>query len=96
MIKHSLFPFTCLAVNISALNCPIEISTNGNGTNSTSDETYGEDAVCGSDNETYASLCHLVQTTTNVYVAHTGPCDAPECQGGPVSQVITYKLSLEN
>ena len=74
--------FLKLAVNISALNCPIEIS---NTTNSTSEESFGENAVCGSDNETYSSLCQLVQTTTNVHVVHTGPCEDPECQGGQVS-----------
>ena len=61
------------------------MTNSGNGTESTSSNSVGEDAVCGSDNETYSSLCQLIQTTTTVSVAHSGPCEDPKCQGGEVS-----------
>ena len=40
--------------------------------------------VCGTDNQTYSSICSLLQRTTNVQVAHAGPCEDPRCRGGPV------------
>ena len=79
------------AVKIDDLNCTFETA---NVTNSTSsDEETVDDTICGSDNETYASLCDLVQTTTNVYVVHTGACEDPECQGEEVSFLSSLSLS---
>ena len=40
--------------------------------------------LCGSDGETYQSLCQLLQTSANVRIAHAGSCDAPECRTGQV------------
>lgn len=71
-------------VNIEELNCPVE---NENSSSSV-DSSATEDQVCGDDGRTYSSLCHLLQTSSGVSVAHPGPCDDPECQGGEVSKCI--------
>ena len=42
-------------------------------------------AVCGDDGKTYASICHLLQTSAGVQVEHSGRCDRSECSGGQVS-----------
>lgn len=44
--------------------------------------------VCGTDNQTYSSLCSLLQTSRNVQVAHAGACEDEECQTGPVSTIL--------
>ena len=44
-----------------------------------------ENVVCGTDNNTYPSVCSLLQRTSGVRVAHAGACDIPECRSGPVS-----------
>ena len=41
--------------------------------------------VCGSDDTTYSSICNLIQTTSNVDIAYSGPCEADECDVGEVS-----------
>ena len=42
-------------------------------------------AVCGDGGKTYASICHLLQTSAGVQVEHSGRCDRSECSGGQVS-----------
>ena len=50
-----------------------------------SDESDEEDVVCGTNGETYSSVCRLLQDTGNEQVAYAGDCDREECDGGPVS-----------
>ena len=57
------------AVPMEELRCPAE------------EEGEGEEEVCGSDGETYTSRCALIQSTSGVEVAHSGPCDMDECDG---------------
>ena len=51
--------------------------------------TSGEDEddyICGTNARSYRSLCRLLQDTgLRAQVAHTGKCNARQCQGGPVS-----------
>ena len=35
--------------------------------------------MCGSDNNTYPSICNLLQTTVDVQIAHSGACESEEC-----------------
>ena len=41
--------------------------------------------MCGTNGETYPSLCELLQDTGNEGVAYAGECDREECEGGEVS-----------
>lgn len=43
------------------------------------------DSVCGTNGQTYPSLCQLLQDTGNEGVAYVGECDREECDGGSVS-----------
>lgn len=40
--------------------------------------------LCGTNGETYSSLCELLQDTGNEGVAYAGSCDREECDGGEV------------
>ncbi len=66
-----------ITVNKENLTCPVL---------SAIDE---REAICGSDGQTYQSLCHLIQATSNVVVLHDGPCNNPECQNGKVGMHFT-------
>ncbi len=67
---------------MNRLSCPVFDESE---TTPTTSESFEESSViCGSDGETYRSLCHLLQTTNNVRVAHAGSCTSAECQGGEV------------
>ena len=74
----------CL-VDVNRLNCPVvnesEFTTPTNQPSMFDPEST---SVCGSDGVTYQSLCHLLQTSTNVRVLYAGPCDTPDCQTGEV------------
>ena len=48
-------------------------------------------AVCGTNGVTYPDLCRLLQDTGNEAVAYAGECDREECQGGPVSVVLSIQ-----
>ncbi len=41
--------------------------------------------VCGTDGQTYDSICHLIQTSINVQVLFAGDCNDTECDQGEVS-----------
>lgn len=51
-------------------------------------------AVCGTDGETYQSVCQLIQTSNNVRIAYAGACDAPYCQTGQVRVHSIHLLHL--
>ena len=42
-------------------------------------------SVCGTNGQTYPSLCRLLQDTGNEGVAYAGECDREECDGELVS-----------
>ena len=70
-------------VDVNQLSCPVEEEV-GPPEEEPSTVSPESTDICGSDGETYSSLCQLIQTTSNVRVAHAGPCDSPDCQTGEV------------
>ena len=44
--------------------------------------------VCGTDGNTYSSICQLLQETVNVNVHYAGRCNSSHCRGGPVSSIV--------
>ena len=47
--------------------------------------------VCGSDNVTYPTICNLLQTTVDVQIAFSGPCESEECTSiGEVSSESVF------
>lgn len=69
-------------VDLEDLQCPANETVFG----------IAENVVCGTDNNTYPSVCSLLQRTSGVRVAHAGACDIPECRSGPVcgTDGVTY------
>lgn len=77
-------PFLSI-VNVTDLECPAVNRTASNETTSeetTSEETTSEETtqICGSDGNTYSSICNLIQTSVNVEMAYSGPCNVDECE----------------
>lgn len=75
-------------VNVDELSCPVVAEGEDTPTSAPGlDGLFPDDtslALCGTDGETYQSLCQLLQTSSNVRIAHARACDAPECQTGQV------------
>ena len=65
-----------------------EDSTGGQDELGSGDVDAGDTTVCGTDNRTYPSVCHLLQNTVNEHVLHAGSCGARQCRGGPVRNVL--------
>ena len=49
------------------------------------EEEDDSSVICATNGVTYPSLCRMIQDTGNEAMAHTGPCDREECDGGLVS-----------
>jgi len=47
-------------------------------------DTPMEERVCGVNNRTYPSICHLLQQSAT-QIRFTGPCNRTECPDSPVS-----------
>ncbi len=67
------------SVDLERLKCPV-VNVSEPVTTPTGQE------VCGSDNQTYSSLCNLLQTSRDVDVVHAGACEDEKCRTGPVSE----------
>ena len=75
------------AVNISDLLCDNETSTSssepeedGNDSELGTGDVDPEDTrVCGTDGNTYSSICQLLQETVNVNVHYAGRCNSSHC-----------------
>lgn len=59
--------------------------TGGEGEEETEDTESTE--VCGTDGVTYRSICHLIQTTSNIQVLYAGHCNAADCNQGQVRKL---------
>ena len=83
--------------DLACSNVTISTTTRDNDTDSDTDgDGIGngdidpdDTSVCGDDGNTYASTCHMIQTTNNVQVLHAGRCNSSRCKGGPVSKQTT-------
>ena len=84
-----------LIVNVTDLDCSNETVSNSTDDDDDSD-TDGDGigngdvdpddtSICGTDGNTYSSICHMVQTSNDVQVLHAGHCNASRCKGGRVS-----------
>ena len=74
-------------MDVNRISCPV-VATIEEGSSDDLMESDDEDSefteVCGTDQQTYQSICHLLQTSTNVSILHTGACNVGECQARKV------------
>ena len=83
-------------VNISDLLCDDDTSSStpepeqedNDSELGTGDVDPEDTRVCGTDGNTYSSICQLLQQTVNVNVHYAGQCDSSHCRGGPVSSIV--------
>jgi len=90
---------TAGATTVAAAATTVTVEGSGSGDGDISSDLIRDDPtedstqVCGTDQQTYESICHLIQTTTNVQVLYAGNCNATECEQGEVSdskEVYSY------
>lgn len=82
-------------MNLTTISCPVitiieegstvDLMTSGDGDIISIEDDEESTAVCGADGQTYASVCHLLQTSPYVRILHAGACDVGECQARKVS-----------
>lgn len=97
---------TLFAVDTNKISCSVvnttieEGSTEGQneGIEGSEDENGGSESreVCGTDNQTYKSLCHLLQTSVNVHILHAGACNTGECRAMKVQQFSIFCYTIVN
>ena len=95
--------FSCI-VNVTNLFCTNETTTmtrsddDDNDSDSDGDGIGNGDvdpddtSICGTDGNTYPSICRMLQSTVNVTTLHAGHCNALRCKGGRVSNVLLTSL----
>ena len=98
----SLYITATLAVKVPELSCNYRDDNASRDASDSDDEDQtgnpdelgsgdvdaSDTTVCGTDGRTYPSVCHLLQNTINEHVLHAGRCNANQCRGGPVRNVL--------
>lgn len=83
-----------IAVEADGNSCPVVNTTISEGSSEGQSETSVDEQdgsesteICGTDNQTYQSICYLLQTSTNVHILHAGACNTGLCRARKVNEV---------